>query len=861
MKFRFSKCALALSLALLASTNTALVSAEETSTETPVVNAEAVQTETSSTVVTTGTETAPYETVAPTVESTPATETPASAETTTETSTPASDTATSDETTTSPTTETRAATTETTTPVEGQSVDVRILATTDLHTNLVNYDYYQDKPVETLGLAKTAVLIETAKAENPNVILVDNGDTIQGTPLGNYKSLIDPIEEGEQHPMYTALDTLGFDAGTLGNHEFNYGLDYLRKVISTAGMPLLNANVLNPTTKDFIYQPYTIIDKTFTDTTGKAVSLKVGITGIVPPQILNWDKAYLEGKVIVRDAVEAVRDIVPVIRENGADIVLVLSHSGIGDDQYEVGEENVGYQIASLPEIDAVITGHSHAEFPGTAEKPSFYAQYAGVDDTSGKINGTPVTMAGKYGDHLGVIDLNLTYTDGKWTTTSSKAAIRKIDTKSSVADSRIIDLAKEAHTETINYVRQQVGETTAPINSFFALVQDDPSVQIVNNAQIWYAKQQLAGTPEAGLPILSAAAPFKAGTRGDATAYTDIPAGPIAIKNVADLYLYDNVVAILKINGAQLKEWLEMSAGQFNQVDPSSTEPQNLVNTDYRTYNFDVIDGVTYQYDITQPNKYDRSGKVVNETASRVRNLQYNGQAVTDEQEFIVVTNNYRANGTFPGVKDASVNYLLNLENRQAIINYIIAEKVINPTADNNWTFTDSIKGLDLRFLTADRAKDLLADQEGLVYLQASTENEGFGEFRFVYTEPKVVTPPTNQTDANTDTSAGQTGVQITLPSGQVITLPAEKTTAPAPKHKLATTTVSTNKPGFVAVATTTTNTDTATDTTSKISTASTKAQTGQKTLPATGEASSVLSLLGFSLIGFVGAFRKKKD
>ncbi|HEM6272286.1 TPA: bifunctional 2',3'-cyclic-nucleotide 2'-phosphodiesterase/3'-nucleotidase [Streptococcus suis] len=847
MNFRFSKCAIALSLALLA-TSPNFVQAEEvdgtlastteieqasqtseaavSSTETATKSSQTSSEEVTSEDQTTSTETA---------ETTTATETVASAETTTETSTPASLVATSDETTTNPTTETRAATTETTTPVEGQSVDVRILATTDLHTNLVNYDYYQDKPAETLGLAKTAVLIEDAKAENPNVILVDNGDTIQGTPLGNYKSLIDPIEDGEQHPMYTALDTLGFDAGTLGNHEFNYGLDYLRKVISTAGMPLLNANVLNPTTKDFIYQPYTIVDKTFTDTTGKAVSLKVGITGIVPPQILNWDKAYLEGKVIVRDAVEAVRDIVPVIRENGADIVLVLSHSGIGDDQYEVGEENVGYQIASLSGVDAVITGHSHAEFPGTAEKPSFYAKYTGVDDTNGKINGTPVTMAGKYGDHLGVIDLNLKYTDGKWTTTSSKAAIRKIDTKSSVADSRIIDLAKEAHTETINYVRQQVGETTAPINSFFALVQDDPSVQIVNNAQIWYAKQQLAGTPEAGLPILSAAAPFKAGTRGDATAYTDIPAGPIAIKNVADLYLYDNVVAILKINGSQLKEWLEMSAGQFNQIDPSSTEPQNLVNTDYRTYNFDVIDGVTYQYDITQPNKYDRNGKVVNETASRVRNLQYNGQAVTDEQEFIVVTNNYRANGTFPGVKDASVNYLLNLENRQAIINYIIAEKVINPTADNNWTFTDSIKGLDLRFLTADRAKDLLADQEGLVYLQASTENEGFGEFRFVYTEPKAVTPPTVQTDTNTNIATNQTGVQITLPSGQVITLPAEKTTAPAPKHKLASP--------------------------AKASTATSTAQAGQKTLPATGEASSMLSLLGFGLIGFVGALRKKKE
>ncbi len=670
-------------------------------------------------------------------------------------------------------------------------------------------------------MAKTAVLIEKAKKENPNVVLLDNGDTIQGTPLGNYKSLVDPIKDGEQHPMYAALEALGFDAGTLGNHEFNYGLPYLEKVIQTANMPLVNANVLDPTTKNFLYQPYAILKKTFTDTDGKAVTLNVGITGIVPPQILNWDKAHLEGKVIVRDAVEAVRDIIPTMREKGADIVLVLSHSGIGDDKHEVGEENVGYQIASLADVDAVITGHSHAEFPGTSEKPSFYAKYTGVDDLNGKINGTPVTMAGKYGDHLGVIDLSLTFKDGKWTTTSSKASIRKIDTTSPVADSRVVDIAKEAHGETVKYVRQQVGETTAPINSFFSLVQDDPSVQIVNNAQIWYAKQQLAGTPEASLPILSAAAPFKAGTRGDASAYTDIPAGPIAIKNVADLYLYDNVVAILKINGAQLKEWLEMSAGQFNQIDPTSTNPQNLVNPDFRTYNFDVIDGVTYQYDITQPNKYDRNGKMINEQASRVRNLQFNGQPVTADQEFIVVTNNYRASGTFPGVREASLNRLLNLENRQAIINYIISEKTINPTADKNWTFTNNIKGLDLRFLTAERAKNLLANQENIIYLQTSAMNDGFGEFRFVYTEPKVAILDSKQADQN------ERGQDIILDSGLRITLPVEKPSAPTSKH---------------------------TPTTAG-------SQTSAQSLPTTGEAVSLLSFLGFTLIGFVSAWNKKKE
>ena len=708
------------------------------------------------------------------------------------------------------------AATEDTKPVEGQTVDVRILATTDLHTNLVNYDYYQDKPVETLGLAKTAVLIEKAKKENPNVLLVDNGDTIQGTPLGTYKAIVDPVEKGEQHPMYAALQALGFEAGTLGNHEFNYGLDYLNRVIETAGMPLVNANVLDPATGKFIYQPYKIIEKTFTDTQGRLTTVKIGVTGIVPPQILNWDKANLEGKVVVRDSVEAIRDIIPEMRKAGADITLVLSHSGIGDDKYEKGEENEGYQIASLPGVDAVVTGHSHAEFP-SGNGTGFYEKYPGVDGVNGKINGTPVTMAGKYGDHLGVIDLKLNYTDGKWKVTDSKGSIRKVDTKSNVADQRVVDIAKESHQGTINYVRQQVGTTTAPITSYFALVKDDPSVQIVNNAQLWYAKQELAGTPEANLPILSAAAPFKAGTRGDATAYTDIPAGPIAIKNVADLYLYDNVTAILKVNGAQLKEWLEMSAGQFNTIDPNNSQPQNLVNTDYRTYNFDVIDGVTYEFDITQPNKYDREGKLANPNASRVRNLKYQGKEIDPNQEFIVVTNNYRSNGNFPGVREASLNRLLNLENRQAIINYILAVKNINPSADQNWHFADTIKGLDLRFLTADKAKNLIGTDGDVVYLAAS-DQEGFGEYKFVYVAPKTEPVPIEQPSSPT-TAVEAANLQHSRVDFPVLTAVDPSTNKQA-SHR----------------------------------------QAGTESLPATGEKTSSLGLLGLVMTGLAGIFAFKK-
>ena len=695
-------------------------------------------------------------------------------------------------------------------PTEGQEVDVRILATTDLHTNLVNYDYYQDKPAENVGLAKTAVLIEEAKKENSNTLLVDNGDTIQGTPLGTYKAIVNPVKEGEQHPMYAALQKLGFEAGTLGNHEFNYGLDYLKRVIDTAGMPIVNANIVDPKTGAYVYDPYKIISKTFVDKNGRKTTVKIGVTGIVPPQILSCDKANLEGKIQVNDSVEAIQKIIPEMRKAGADITLVLSHSGIGDDKYEKGEENEGYQIASLPGVDAVVTGHSHAEFP-SGNGTGFYEKYAGVDGVNGKINGTPVTMAGKYGDHLGIIDLNLVYKNGKWTVVNSKGSIRKIHTKSKDADERIKEIAKTAHEGTIQYVRQQVGTTTAPITSYFALVKDDPSVQIVNNAQIWYAKKELAGTPEGNLPILSAAAPFKAGTRGDATAYTDIPAGPIAIKNVADLYLYDNVTAILKVTGAQLKEWLEMSAGQFNTIDPTKKEAQQLINPSYRTYNFDVIDGVTYEYDVTQPNKYDREGKLIHPDASRVRNLKYQGKDVAPDQEFIVVTNNYRANGKFPGVRDASLNRLLGLENRQIIINYILDVKNINPSADKNWHFTNSIKGLDVRFLTADKAKDLVGTDGDIQYL-ASSDQEGFGEYRLLYVEPKAEPAETNHHEVQ-DTQGQNQSDTITLSNGgQTIILP------------------STNNP----VAT---------------------------TLPNTGEKTSILTFLGIILAVFGLSLKKREE
>ncbi len=602
------------------------------------------------------------------------------------------------------------------------SVSLRILGTSDLHTNFVNYDYYQDKVSNSVGLAKTAVLIEQARKENPNSILLDNGDLIQGTPLGGYKANVDKLKDGEIHPALAALGAVDFDATTLGNHEFNYGLDFLDSVIKTSPVKMLNANVYDAKTKANRYTPYTIINKEVVDNKGKKQTVKVGVIGVVAPGIVRWDKAHLDGKVTVEDAADTVEKFIPEVKSKGADVIVVLSHSGMGDEEHTKLEDDVAYQITKLKGVDAVITGHNHGVFPGD------YGDLENVDQKQGTVNGTPIVMPGKFGSHLGVIDLTLEKSGQTWKVTKGTGAVREIDATTDVVDKRVIEAVKEAHEGTIQYVREAVGETTAPINSYFALVQDDPSIQIVTNAQKWYVENKIKGTEYASLPVLSAGAPFKAGGRNGADYYTEIPAGKIAIKNVADLYVYDNTVFALVMTGADIKEWLEMSAGQFNQVDPTKTTEQNIVNAEFRTYNYDVIDGVTYEFDITQPAKYDYSGKTINEKASRVVNLQYNGKPIDPKQKFIVATNNYRASGSFPGVRNATDSIDYAYENRQAIIDYMIEVGTIDPSADGNWKLTKT--NGNLVFETSGKAKDFIGANSGIKYLAPTAD--GFAKYSF---------------------------------------------------------------------------------------------------------------------------------
>ncbi|WP_146586921.1 bifunctional 2',3'-cyclic-nucleotide 2'-phosphodiesterase/3'-nucleotidase [Puniceibacterium confluentis] len=618
---------------------------------------------------------------------------------------------------------------------------LRLLETTDLHVHVHPYDYYADKPVDTVGLARTASIVNDIRAEATNSLLLDNGDFLQGNPLGDYIAYERGMKAGDMHPVITAMNTLGYDAATIGNHEFNYGLDFLMNATAGADFPVVLANIATksgagPRDDTTLFKPYVILDRSVTDGGGTAHPIRVGVIGFTPPQVMNWDRKNLEGNVQARDIVATAEAWVPEMKEAGCDIIIALSHSGIGAAQATDGMENASVPVAAVDGIDAVMTGHSHLVFPSPT-----YDGYAAVDVAKGTIHGKPAAMGGFWGSHLGVIDLLLERDGTAWRVLSTTSEARPISQRNEdrsitalvESDAAVLAATQKDHDDTLAYVRRAVGKTSAPLHSYFALVADDPSVQIVSIAQTWYIAQMLQGTDHADLPILSAAAPFKAGGRGGPEYYTDVPAGDVAIKNVADLYLYPNTVRAVKITGAEVKDWLERSAGIFNQVTPGKAD-QPLLNPEFPSYNFDVIDGVSYRIDLSQPSKYDAKGELANPGANRITDLTYDGAPVDPAREFIVATNNYRASGggSFPGALGDTIVFEAPDTNRDVIVRYIVEQGTINPSADSNWSFAP-LPGTSVLFETGPKARDYAAGVSGLTLEDAGDTAEGYARFRIL--------------------------------------------------------------------------------------------------------------------------------
>ncbi|RDX39085.1 2',3'-cyclic-nucleotide 2'-phosphodiesterase [Vibrio campbellii] len=627
-------------------------------------------------------------------------------------------------------------------PAMADTIKLRIIETTDIHTNVMDYDYYKDQPSQQIGLSRAATLVKQAREEAVNSVLVDNGDLIQGSPMGDYMAA-KGINAGEIHPVYKAMNQLDYDVGNIGNHEFNYGLEFLKNSIDGANFPYVSANVFDKKTGEHYFKPYLIKTHTFKDTDGQSHEIKVGYIGFVPPQIMVWDKKNLEGKVFAEDITETAKKLVPQMKKEGADVIVAIPHSGISTDPYKLGAENSVYYLTEVEGIDAIAFGHSHAVFPGKD-----FAKLQGVDNAKGTINGVTAVMPGRWGSHVGVMDLMLKEKDGKWQVVEGQSEARPIFDKANKkslaeADKGIVDALVDDHKGTREFVNQPIGKANDVMYSFLALVQDDPTIQIVNLAQKDYVERFIQGDPDlADIPVLSAAAPFKVGGRkDDPNGFTEVESGQLTFRNAADLYLYPNTLVAMKVKGKEVHEWLECSAGQFNHIDVNSTKPQPLINWDsFRTYNFDVMDGVNYQIDVTQPPKYDADCKVINPDSQRIVNLTYNGKPVDPKQDFIIATNNYRAySATFPGTGPDFIAFDAPDENRSVVAAYISRiskeQGEVTPSADNNWSFAPikSDNKLDVRFETSpsDKAAQFIKEKGQYPMKRVATDEVGFAIYQ----------------------------------------------------------------------------------------------------------------------------------
>ncbi|MFD5949967.1 bifunctional metallophosphatase/5'-nucleotidase [Streptomyces collinus] len=537
-----------------------------------------------------------------------------------------------------------------------------VLGTTDLHGNVFNWDYFTDKEFDDkdhndVGLAKVSTLVNRVRAEKGrrNTLLIDAGDTIQGTQLSYYYAKVDPITAvgGPVHPMAQAMNAMEYDAAALGNHEFNYGIPVLRKFEQQCRFPLLGANALDAKTLRPAFAPYSMHRLR----TPHGRDVKVAVLGLTNPGIAIWDKANVQGKMTFPGLEEQAAKWVPKLRSMGADVVIVSAHSGSSGtssygDQLPYIENAAGLVAEQVPGIDAILVGHAHTEIP----------EYFVTNKKTGKkvVLSEPL----KWGQRLTLFDFELVWEKGCWKV--EKVGAKVLNSNTVEEDPKITKLLGDEHEKVVAYVNQVIGTNAAEMTSAEAPYKDVPIIDLINHIQADTVKQALAGTEHAALPVLSQAACFSRSAR--------IPAGQVTIRDVAGLYVFENTLEARLMTGAQMKAYLEYSANYFAQTAPgAAVDPAKLTNANGTPdYNYDVVSGLSYEIDIAKP------------AGSRVTNVRFEGQPLADDAQFVFAVNNYRANGggNFPHVAAARLLWSNSDEIRNTMIAWVKAKGSIDPAA-----------------------------------------------------------------------------------------------------------------------------------------------------------------------------------
>jgi 2',3'-cyclic-nucleotide 2'-phosphodiesterase/3'-nucleotidase len=603
--------------------------------------------------------------------------------------------------------------------------DLIILATSDLHAQMTNYDYYQQTPLPIpQGLSHLAPIIQDYRKNKTNVVLIDNGDTIQGTPI-DLALQSDGITD--KYAVSRVLEYLRYDAITLGNHEFNFGIKTLDHIIKNTTIPYISSNIYDTATNQPLVNPYIILKKSIKTNHGKK-DIHIALIGATPEQVLLWDKKHLENRITTKNMVESIKEMVQEVRQKGADVVVVAAHSGINMPE---NGENMIIPISQIPGIDVLIAGHEHQVFPSqNGIKPS-YPDNDIINNSTGKINNVAVIMPSSMGQYLGAFDIKLEYSDGKWVVqqvSSSLIAAGKSE------DIQIQKMLQKEHTATIAKMQEKVATLDKPINNYFALVQNDASLQLINAAQTDYVHRIVVPQIDQSLqnyPILSAAAPFKNGGRSGPFAYTTIKAGDLSLGDIANLYIYPNTLIVLKVTGTELIEYLEWTSQIFNQINSDSTEAQDLISEKFPSFNFDVVSGIQYTIDATQASRYEEM-KLINPQARRIKNITYDGRVVTANDVFLLAVNNYRAStNTIINKDNRNLVFDPAIENRAIIIDYAKTKVNLSMPLEKNWQLYTGMNN-QVYFYSAKDAKTWLDNNDGQIKIEATeSEKNGFGVYR----------------------------------------------------------------------------------------------------------------------------------
>ncbi|MFF9894143.1 bifunctional metallophosphatase/5'-nucleotidase [Streptomyces longispororuber] len=546
-----------------------------------------------------------------------------------------------------------------------------VMGTTDLHGNVFNWDYFTDKEFDDkdhndVGLAKISTLVNQVREEKGrrNTLLIDAGDTIQGTQLSYYYAKVDPItaQGGPVHPMAQAMNAIGYDAAALGNHEFNYGIPVLRKFQEQCDFPLLGANALDARTQRPAFPPYSM--HRLRTPCGRDV--RVAVLGLTNPGIAIWDRAHVQGKMTFPGLEEQAAKWVPRLRSMGADVVVVSAHSGSSGtssygDQLPYVENAAALVAERVPGIDAILVGHAHTEIP----------EYVVENRATGRkvVLSEPL----KWGQRLTLFDFGLVWSKGRWRVESVGA--RVLNSNTVAEDRRITRLLGDEHRKVVAYVNQVIGTSKAAMSTAEGPYKDVPIIDLINHVQAETVRAALAGGAYAGVPVVSQASCFSRSAR--------IPEGEVTLRDAAGLYPFENTLEARLLTGAQVKEYLEFSARYYVRTAPGvPVDPAKLTNAEgVPDYNYDALYGVTYDVDIAQP------------VGSRIVDLRFEGEPVDPGAQFVLAVNNYRASGggNFPHVARAKQVWADSDEIRNTIIAWVRAKGTVDPAefARVGWRLT----------------------------------------------------------------------------------------------------------------------------------------------------------------------------